>query len=111
MKAHTISQLSRPPPHASFCPLSGLGFAGTPGYLSPEVCRRVPYDTKVDVWACGVILYILLAGYPPFWDEEQAKLYEQIKNADYEFPSPEWDSVTKEAKVSMPPRVSGRGGR
>lgn len=75
------------------------GFAGTPGYLSPEVCRRVPYDTKVDVWACGVVLYILLAGYPPFWDEEQNKLYEQIKAGDYDFPSPEWDSVTKEAKV------------
>lgn len=59
----------------------------------------MPYDTKVDVWACGVILYILLAGYPPFWDEEQHKLYEQIKAGDYDFPSPEWDSVTKEAKV------------
>lgn len=59
----------------------------------------MPYDTKVDVWACGVILYILLVGYPPFWDENQQALYEQIKAAQFDFPSPEWDSVTEEAKV------------
>eukprot|EP00055_Hartaetosiga_balthica_P004701 m.12778 g.12778 ORF g.12778 m.12778 type:complete len:461 (-) comp4057_c2_seq1:138-1520(-) len=77
---------------------SYFGFAGTPGYLSPEVIRRVPYDTAVDVWACGVILYILLVGYPPFWEEDQKKLYQQIKAGDYDFPSPEWDTVTDEAK-------------
>nr|5IG1_A Chain A, CAMK/CAMK2 protein kinase [Salpingoeca rosetta]5IG1_B Chain B, CAMK/CAMK2 protein kinase [Salpingoeca rosetta] len=75
-----------------------FGFAGTPGYLSPEVIRRVPYDTAVDVWACGVILYILLVGYPPFWEEDHQKLYAQIKNCQYDFPSPEWDSVTTAAK-------------
>ena len=82
------------------------GFAGTPGYLSPEVLRRDPYGRLVDVWACGmridvfflylyfaliddmnntgVILYILLVGYPPFWDEDQHKLYAQIKNGAYD---------------------------
>lgn len=95
------------------------GFAGTPGYLSPEVVRREPYSKPVDVWAIGVILYILLVGYPPFWDEDQKRLYSQIKMARYsvsgcgfisrtvavtpllppQFPSPEWDSVTDEAKV------------
>ncbi|KAM9406879.1 calcium/calmodulin-dependent protein kinase type II subunit delta-like isoform 9-T13 [Salvelinus alpinus] len=82
-----------------------FGFAGTPGYLSPEVLRKDPYGKPVDMWACGVILYILLVGYPPFWDEDQHRLYQQIKAGAYEikagaydFPSPEWDTVTPEAK-------------
>ncbi|KAM9394736.1 calcium/calmodulin-dependent protein kinase type II subunit gamma isoform 22-T22 [Salvelinus alpinus] len=75
-----------------------FGFAGTPGYLSPEVLRKDPYGKPVDIWACGVVLYILLVGYPPFWDEDQHKLYQQIKAGAYDFPSPEWDTVTPEAK-------------
>jgi len=75
-----------------------FGFAGTPGYLSPEVLRKEAYGKAVDLWACGVILYILLVGYPPFWDDDQNRLYDQIKIGKYEFPSPEWDTVTIEAK-------------
>ncbi|CAL8254443.1 unnamed protein product [Lota lota] len=75
-----------------------FGFAGTPGYLSPEVLRKDSYGKPVDIWACGVILYILLVGYPPFWDEDQHKLYQQIKAGAYDFSSPEWDTVTAEAK-------------
>lgn len=75
-----------------------FGFAGTPGYLSPEVIRKDPYGKPVDIWACGVILYILLVGYPPFWDEDQPRLYAQIKAGAYDYPSPEWDTVTPEAK-------------
>ncbi|KAG7238382.1 hypothetical protein INR49_030889, partial [Caranx melampygus] len=59
-------------------------FAGTPGYLSPEVLRKDPYGKPVDMWACGVILYILLVGYPPFWDEDQHRLYQQIKAGAYD---------------------------
>ncbi|KAG7279679.1 hypothetical protein CRUP_025782, partial [Coryphaenoides rupestris] len=70
-----------------------FGFAGTPGYLSPEVLRKDPYGKAVDLWACGVILYILLVGYPPFWDEDQHRLYQQIKAGAYD-----WDTVTPEAK-------------
>ncbi|VDL19717.1 unnamed protein product [Hymenolepis diminuta] len=73
-------------------------FAGTPGYLSPEVLRKEPYGKPVDIWACGVILYILLVGYPPFWDDDQNRLYNQIKSGSYEYPPPEWDTVTAEAK-------------
>uniref|UniRef100_A0A672M9S3 calcium/calmodulin-dependent protein kinase n=1 Tax=Sinocyclocheilus grahami TaxID=75366 RepID=A0A672M9S3_SINGR len=61
-----------------------FGFAGTPGYLSPEVLRKEPYGKPVDMWACGVILYILLVGYPPFWDEDQHRLYQQIKAGAYD---------------------------
>ena len=78
--------------------IQSLGFAGTPGYLSPEVLRKEAYGKAVDIWACGVILYILLVGYPPFWDEDQHRLYAQIKAGAYDFPSPEWDSVTQDAK-------------
>lgn len=81
------------------------GFAGTPGYLSPEVLKKDPYGKPVDIWACGqspsplhdlvpyllpcdpcsgVILYILLVGYPPFWDEDQHRLYAQIKAGAYD---------------------------
>ena len=60
------------------------GFAGTPGYLSPEVLKKEPYAKAVDIWACGVILYILLVGYPPFWDEDQHRLYAQIKAGAYD---------------------------
>ncbi|XP_014221026.1 calcium/calmodulin-dependent protein kinase type II alpha chain isoform X4 [Trichogramma pretiosum] len=74
------------------------GFAGTPGYLSPEVLKKEPYGKPVDIWACGVILYILLVGYPPFWDEDQHRLYAQIKAGSYDYPTPEWDTVTPEAK-------------
>ncbi|XP_014244513.1 calcium/calmodulin-dependent protein kinase type II alpha chain isoform X6 [Cimex lectularius] len=75
-----------------------FGFAGTPGYLSPEVLKKEPYGKPVDIWACGVILYILLVGYPPFWDEDQHRLYGQIKAGAYDYPSPEWDTVTPDAK-------------
>lgn len=64
--------------------LGWFGFAGTPGYLSPEVLKKEPYNKAVDLWACGVILYILLVGYPPFWDEDQQKLYAQIKAGAYD---------------------------
>lgn len=74
------------------------GFAGTPGYLSPEVIRKEKYGKAVDVWAIGVILYILLVGYPPFWNEDVKLLYELIKRGEYGFPSPEWDTVSREVK-------------
>lgn len=101
-----------------------FGFAGTPGYLSPEVLKKEPYGKAVDIWACGVIreyfpfwilidrmlqvcalrnhyvqdkltgklvnfaVYILLVGYPPFWDEDQHRLYSQIKSGAYDVSGP-----------------------
>ena len=46
--------------------------------------KKEPYGKPVDIWACGVILYILLVGYPPFWDEDQHRLYAQIKAGAYD---------------------------
>jgi calcium/calmodulin-dependent protein kinase (CaM kinase) II len=48
------------------------------------VLKKEPYGKPVDIWACGVILYILLVGYPPFWDEDQHRLYSQIKSGAYD---------------------------
>ncbi|KAG7251352.1 hypothetical protein CRUP_014913 [Coryphaenoides rupestris] len=55
---------------------------GTPGYVAPEVLAQKPYSKAVDCWSIGVISYILLCGYPPFYDENDAKLFEQILKAE-----------------------------
>ncbi|XP_078402683.1 calcium/calmodulin-dependent protein kinase type 1B-like [Cetorhinus maximus] len=72
---------------------------GTPGYVAPEVLRQKPYDKAVDCWSIGVIAYILLCGYPPFYEETEAKLFDRILKADYEFDSPFWDDVSEQAKA------------
>jgi len=73
---------------------------GTPGYVAPEVLYLKPYGAAVDCWGIGVITYILLCGYPPFYDDEQRDeiVYQQIMRADYEFDSPYWDDISNEAK-------------
>ena len=71
---------------------------GTPGYVAPEIIRMKLYDTKVDMWSIGVISYIILAGYPPFYSEDQKKLFRKIKNGEYVFHSPHWDDVSQDAK-------------
>ena len=71
---------------------------GTPGYVAPEILEGKGYGKEVDYWSIGVILYILLCGFPPFYEENNQKLFEMIKNCDFEFPSPFWDDVSQEAK-------------
>uniref|UniRef100_A0A803TKZ8 Calcium/calmodulin dependent protein kinase I n=1 Tax=Anolis carolinensis TaxID=28377 RepID=A0A803TKZ8_ANOCA len=71
---------------------------GTPGYVAPEVLAQKPYSKAVDCWSIGVIAYILLCGYPPFYDENDTKLFEQILKAEYEFDSPYWDDISDSAK-------------
>ena len=75
------------------------GFAGTPCYMAPEVLRQQPYGTAVDCWAIGCMLYVLLTGYPPFWNSSKAKLYETIKEGAYDFESPIWRNVSFDAKT------------
>ncbi|XP_042191304.1 calcium/calmodulin-dependent protein kinase type 1D isoform X2 [Callorhinchus milii] len=71
---------------------------GTPGYVAPEVLAQKPYSKAVDCWSIGVISYILLCGYPPFYDENDSRLFEQILKAEYEFDSPYWDDISDSAK-------------
>ncbi|BES90493.1 Calcium calmodulin-dependent protein kinase [Nesidiocoris tenuis] len=71
---------------------------GTPGYVAPEVLAQKPYGKAVDVWSIGVISYILLCGYPPFYDENDANLFAQILKGDFEFDSPYWDDISDFAK-------------
>lgn len=71
---------------------------GTPGYVAPEVLAQQPYGKEVDIWSIGVITYILLCGYPPFYDENDSELFRQILRAEYEFDSPYWDEISDSAK-------------
>ncbi|KAI2601231.1 pregnancy up-regulated nonubiquitous CaM kinase [Homo sapiens] len=65
---------------------------------APELLEQKPYGKAVDVWALGVISYILLCGYPPFYDESDPELFSQILRASYEFDSPFWDDISESAK-------------
>lgn len=71
---------------------------GTPGYVAPEVLKNLPYGPAVDMWSVGVVLYILLCGFPPFYHEETKKLYRMIKKGEFGFPAPYWTDISKEAK-------------
>ncbi|XP_060568678.1 phosphorylase b kinase gamma catalytic chain, skeletal muscle/heart isoform-like isoform X1 [Ruditapes philippinarum] len=77
---------------------------GTPGYLAPEVLAVSMYDNvpgyrhEVDMWACGVIMYTLLCGAPPFWHRKQMQMLRMIMQGNYKFGSPEWDDVSQSPK-------------
>ncbi len=70
---------------------------GTPGYVAPEILRGDKYGCEVDVWSMGVICYVLLAGYPPFYDEDQKKLFRKIKEGRYHFHEDYWSNTSPEA--------------
>lgn len=71
---------------------------GTPGYVAPEILEGSRYGTKADMWSLGVIMYILLGGYPPFIDQNQRDLFRKIRKGQYEFHPEYWGQVSKEAK-------------
>lgn len=70
---------------------------GTPGYVAPEILRGDRYGTEVDIWSMGVIFYVLLVGYPPFFDEDQRKLFKKIKEGRYHFHEDYWSHISPEA--------------
>jgi len=71
---------------------------GTPGYVAPEILEGVAYDTKSDMWSLGVIVYILLGGYPPFIEQNQRELFRKIRKGQYEFHEEYWGAVSPDAK-------------
>lgn len=73
---------------------------GTPTYVAPEILAETGYGFKVDIWAAGVITYILLCGFPPFVSQnnDQDELFDQILAGKYEFTSPFWDDISNSAK-------------
>ena len=68
-----------------------------PYYVAPEVLRR-EYTKSCDIWSIGVITYILLCGYPPFYGDSDTQIFESVKVGKFDFPSPEWDDISQNAK-------------
>ena len=70
---------------------------GTPFYIAPEVLKN-KYDEKCDLWSCGVILFVMLCGEPPFYGEDDDEIYNQILTTDVKFSQSEWENISNEAK-------------
>ena len=71
---------------------------GTPYYIAPEVLKR-DYTLKCDIWSIGVIAYILLCGYPPFYGDNDREIFRRVSAGKFNFPSPEWDHISDGAKA------------
>lgn len=71
---------------------------GTPGYVAPEILEGAKYDTQSDMWSLGVIVYILLGGYPPFIEQNQRDLFRKIRTGQYKFHDEYWSQVSEGAK-------------
>lgn len=92
---------------------------GTPGYLSPEMIKANSHNDKpgygiaVDMWACGVVLYTLIAGAPPFYHRKPIYMLRDIMNGKYSFSNTVWEDVSPECKdlVRIIYQSQGRGGR
>jgi len=71
---------------------------GSPGYVAPEVLTNEDYDNSVDMWSVGVIIYILLCGYPPFYADNAPALFKKIMEVKYDFDDPSWENISFAAK-------------
>ena len=70
---------------------------GTAFYIAPEVLKK-SYTEKCDIWSIGIILYILLWGYPPFKGKNEEEILENVMNADLVFPETEWMFISDEVQ-------------
>mmetsp|Transcript_11383 Transcript_11383/g.24608 ORF Transcript_11383/g.24608 Transcript_11383/m.24608 type:complete len:465 (-) Transcript_11383:97-1491(-) len=91
--------------YAAILPVSGRlsGLSGTPDYVAPEILswysgRGVEYGSAADIWSVGVILYIMLCGYTPFYADDEEALVKKVRKAEVVFDSPAWENVSKSAK-------------
>jgi len=80
------------------CGVPTMTPCGTMGYAAPELCREQKYSTGVDMWALGCLLYTMLGGFPPFFDEDFQTMARKVLRGEYTFPSPNWDPISQEAK-------------
>lgn len=71
---------------------------GSPGYVAPEILTAESYDKSVDMWSVGVIVYILLSGYPPFYADSAPTLFKKIMDVKYDFDDSVWDDISDDAK-------------
>ncbi|ORX77741.1 Pkinase-domain-containing protein [Anaeromyces robustus] len=71
---------------------------GTPGYVAPEIIARKGHGVAVDLWSIGVITYVLLCGFQPFYGDDQAQLFKAILEADYVFEKEYWSEISEDAK-------------
>eukprot|EP00730_Choanoeca_flexa_P007750 TRINITY_DN12386_c0_g1_i3.p1 TRINITY_DN12386_c0_g1~~TRINITY_DN12386_c0_g1_i3.p1 ORF type:complete len:329 (+),score=75.28 TRINITY_DN12386_c0_g1_i3:127-1113(+) len=82
---------------------------GTPGYAAPEVLKKEPYRFKCDVFSCGVILYILLCGYPPFYSDtdDDKEIFKATIANQWEFEAEDWDPISEQAKTLIRRMMDG----
>lgn len=78
--------------------LQEVRLCGTPGYVAPEMLRRAPYGGEVDMWSLGVIMYVLLAGMPPFASDNGDELFALIQSANFSYPDEYWGNISSGAK-------------
>ena len=71
---------------------------GTPLYMAPEKLYNKPLEEKSDLWSVGVMTYYMLAGYPPFWHQNESKLFNLIKTCDFDYAAEDWSALTPYAK-------------
>ena len=71
---------------------------GTPGYVAPEILKGRKYDYAADMWSMGVIMYIVIGGYPPFYEPNQKELFRKIKEGEFEFHAEFWKDISSDAK-------------
>lgn len=93
--------MSQPP--KSFFLISSLGQSTRQkkqktSYVAPEVLKAEGYDKEVDMWSIGVITYLLLCGFPPFYGDSLPQLFEIIMKGQFDFPAPYWTAISSEAK-------------